>query len=280
MQLEIFLHPEMPVRLPFSYYPQLSAAVYSAMDSANPAFAGELHEGQDHKNRIKLFAFSPLYSRFCAVHGGGKGSHREPSADAYLLFKGKTQFRLCSPWPELMNAVGEGLLKAGLLRIGSQVFRIQDANLLPPPAFCEKMTWRPFGNGSVVTSWSPRNKGIKQFVFPDQTPADAPDCATLLKQNLIHKWRRLNEIRPDLASAWAGAGAACPTEKEKINVEIPPLRADKPYRTKLHQIISAPVRSWVAPVTVQAPVYLQRLIWSCGLGEMNSMGFGVVEKQP
>ncbi len=48
MRVEVNLSPDMPVRLPFNYQAQLSAAVYSAMREAAPAFADALHGGPEH----------------------------------------------------------------------------------------------------------------------------------------------------------------------------------------------------------------------------------------
>ncbi len=74
---------------------------------------------------------------------------------------------LASPWPELLNAVAEGMLATGLLRIGSQVFRIRGARLLPPPAFASAMQWQPWGESAVVTSWSEPGQDRKRFIMPD-----------------------------------------------------------------------------------------------------------------
>jgi CRISPR-associated endoribonuclease Cas6 len=66
--------------------------------------------------------------------------------------------------------------------------------------------------------------------------------------------------------------------EENISVRLLPLSGAKSVHKKRHQIKKTPVFSWIAPVEITAPKAIQRIAWSCGLGEMNSMGFGVVEE--
>ena len=286
MQLEVQLFPETPVRLPFSYYDKLGAALYSAIEQGDKPFSADLHDGDSHKNRIKMFCFSPLNSCEMEIHGGAKGSHgRAEAENHFLLFKGQTQFRIGSPWPELMNWLGEGLLKTGFLRIGSQVFRVCGAKLLAPPSFSEVMNWRPIKAGSIVTSWSLPDRNEKRFILPD-TPADGePDCAMLLRRNLCHKWKRLCEIRPDIARSWSRASAESDVKaalsENQLGIEWQHAEGTRPdYKTRLHQVGRTPVRSWRCDVRLSAPPYGQRLAWACGLGDMNSRGFGLVEGEP
>ena len=276
MQVHIKLLPETPVRVPFSYYSNMSAAVYQAISDSDSSFASALHDGEEHKSKIKLFGFSPLYSQKTEIQKTDKANNQEGA----FVFKGVTSFIVCSPWPELVNRLGEGLLKNGYLRIGSQLLKVLEAAILPPPEFKDKMVWCPVKTASIVTSWSRKTDENKIFAFPDK-PADGQACEILLKTNLMHKWKRLCEIRRDIAASWAGCEEdslnAVINEKDiTVNLRIPQNNAPS-YKTKLHYIKGNPVRSWIAPVEINAPLPIQRLAWSCALGEMNSMGFGVVE---
>lgn len=278
MQIDVKLVPETPVSLPFSYHDRFAAAVYSALAASNPDFADNLHDGGEHRSRIKLFAFSPLHSQQTEVHRPDP----ENNIAGGLVFKGPTHFKLASPWPELMNSAGEGLLATGTLRIGSQLLRVTGANLLPPPAFSETMTWRPAKTGSIVTSWSRKTDKRKLYAFPD-TPADGQACELLLRTNLVHKWQRLCEVRNDLAATWSGL-APENTRDAFTPGDIAVTFANSAngdahhYKTRLHHIKKNPVKSWQTRVTITAPPPLQRIAWACGLGEMNSMGFGLVEE--
>ncbi|HCE42871.1 MAG TPA: hypothetical protein DET40_04935 [Lentisphaeria bacterium] len=277
MQVLIKLMPETPVRIPFSYYSDMAAAIYKAISDSDLDFASSLHDGEEHRSRIKLFGFSPLHSPQTEVHK----SDKENNIEGAFVFKGITSFIICSPWPELVNRLGEGLLKNGYLRIGSQLLKVIDATVLPPPVFKDKMLWNPAKAVSIVTSWSRKTDKNKIYAFPDK-PADGQACELLLKTNILHKWRRLCEIRGDIAESWAGCGKndiLSTLSEGSVAVRVQSGSDNTmPYRTKLHYIKGNPVRSWVSPVEVLAPVFLQRLIWSSALGEMNSMGYGVVQE--
>jgi CRISPR/Cas system endoribonuclease Cas6 (RAMP superfamily) len=281
MQLLIEIQADLPVSLPFSYYSWLSAAMYHSMGAVHPEFAAHLHDGDEHKNRIKLFGFTPLHSREMEVHRGGPGSHHPPETEQesskrpHLRFKGRTAFRLFSPWPELVNAVGEGLLTQQVLSLNGSHFHIRSVTMLPPPRFKETMTWMPAPNGSIVTSWKSRATQQKIYFMPSVTAAeDGHSAASLLVDNLIHKWQRLTDpqARPDIAARWAEVPEA--EVKGWIKSQNISVRLPEKFKTRLHQVKTMPVRSWSGPIEVTAPVPIQRLIWSCGLGEMNSMGFG------
>lgn len=278
MQISLHLIPETPIRLDFSYYPKLAAAIYQAIAGADPGFADELHDGKAYRDRIKLFGFSPLYSRQTEIHPAEPQRNRLGG----LIFKGACALTICSPWPELMNRLASGLAATPMLRIGSQMIPIKQASPLPTPVFKEQMVWRMRVPASCVTSWSHRNDNRKTYALPD-APVDGHTCEDLLKQNLIHKWRRLKEIRPEIAAAWLRQEKNAKSADEdlteaKVHIRILPLSETKRMRRKKHQIKKAPVFSWIAPIEIQAPLPIQRIAWSCGLGEMNSMGFGVVEE--
>jgi CRISPR-associated endoribonuclease Cas6 len=271
MQAIVTIFPETPVHLPFSYYDKLSAAIYGAIRDADSSFAHDLHDGHDHKNRIKLFAFSPLHSKMTEVRRPAP----EKNYEGELVFKGQTTFRLCSPWPELLNRLAEGLLTAQFLRIGSQLLHINRIELIAPPPFAETMKWQPVKTASIVTTWSDRETSTKRCILPDQKEGDQT-TETLLQYNLHHKWQRLREVRPDIIQSWSAEDAS--VETDHIETRLLPFDANTLFKTKFHTIKGNPVKSWIAPVQIKAPLPIQRIAWSCGLGEMNSMGFGVVEE--
>jgi len=275
MQATVVLEPETVDVLPFSYYHFLGGALYAVLRNADSMFAEDLHDGR-HADRIKLLVFSPLYSRSCEIC---RDQEEKPLG---LRFSGRTLFRIGSAWPELFNRLTQGILTCGSMRVGKVSFRVISVNLSPPPLFRRRMIWGPVRSGSIVTSWSDRASNRKVFLFPDQG-VEAKTAADILRDNILHKWRRFSEIRPDLAREWAG-GPAPEAAFASEDISVEPLclsREEGPaYRTRLHYIKGNPVRSWRAPVAVEAPEALQRIVWACGLGQMNMMGFGLVEEIP
>lgn len=61
MQIEIKLAPHEESLLSFDYLYALHSAIMKTIDAFRPEMAESLHEGA-HKNKLKLFTFSPLNS--------------------------------------------------------------------------------------------------------------------------------------------------------------------------------------------------------------------------
>jgi CRISPR-associated endoribonuclease Cas6 len=276
MRIKITLVPETPVFLPFSYYAKLSSAIYSLIKDVDRDFANMVHSGKEHANRIKLFGFSPLHSFRTEVHPK-KVDGTNPGG---LIFKGITTFSVCTPWPELMNRLTMGISEAGMLQIGSQIFQIRKVDHIPSPSFTEEMIWQPEKTAQIVTAWTLRNKKPKRFLMPGES-FEGISADIILQQNIIHKWRRFSEVCPNLSAAWlndqsfnADGGSISKSVKVKILQES----HERPFINKAHKIKQSYVRSWSAPVHITAPLPLQRLIWAVGLGQINTMGFGMVRE--
>jgi CRISPR/Cas system endoribonuclease Cas6 (RAMP superfamily) len=172
------------------------------------------------------------------------------------------------------------MLNGSTLRILSKKFAVTGVNIIAPPEMKENMVWRSFGqSASICTAWSSRDENRKYFVYPDKSVNGAPDCADLLRQNLIHKFLRLKEVRPDITDAWVkSAEASDITQNTDIGIEFIPHSDRMPYKTVMHSGKNAPIRSWRCPVRVSAPIPVQRLVWALGLGSMNSQGYGLVQE--
>jgi len=285
MQLAISLHPDFPVRVPFSYYHFLSGAVYGALNFLDSDLASRLHDGSNYSNRIKLFSISPLVSNMVEVHGGKKGSHlKELANDCYLLFKGPTFFNISTASPDLARAFIAAFSNLEFFRLGSQVFRIGVVNILPDPVFKEDMTWISPGSSSIVTNWTIRNQGKKVYQMPINGKKNVPSCNDLLKNNIVHKWKRLVECDVKTCHDWLDDEKIQERDlKEALSVDLIALDVlsdleEAPYKTRLHHLKNTPVLSWRAPVRIKAPKIVQRLVCSCGLGQLNSMGFGLVKE--
>ncbi len=278
MQIEIKLAPAEPVPIRFDYLYPMYSALMRNLTSHHPELAHELHDGA-HENRLKMFVFSPLSSS-----PSPRLVQLEHESRKRVLFGGRVWFRIASPWPEFLNALAESLLPAGQLDIAGQKFKLTAVNMIAPPEFKEQMVWRPFGQStSISASWSPPGTGKKYFIYPDRAqedaPTDAPDCARLLADNLAHKFKRLREIRPDIADAWLkNTGMDSLPEKNPIAIEFLPHSPKQPYKTVMHRIKNSVVKSWRCPMRITAPPPIQRLIWAAGLGNLNSQGYGLMQE--
>lgn len=198
-----------------------------------------------------------------------------------IEFGGRVYFRISSCWPDVLYALGEALLSQRILQIGGVKFEVQTVDLVAPPMMKERMVWRSFGqSGSVVTAWDVPESGHKAFQFPDNSESRAPNCAELLIANMRHKLLRLKDVRSDIFSNLLTISDLSETDIKSIPIEIEFLTLDerRSFRTAMNAIKGVNVLSWRCPVSINAPECFQRLIWGSGLGNMNSMGFGLVQE--
>ncbi len=175
MQIILRLSPVSPILLEFSYYPKLAAAIYKVISHSDPEFANDLHSGEAYRSRIKLFGFSPLYSRQTEVYPEDRCQNKSGG----LVFKGACTITICSPLPEFMSRLEQGLMKKSELFIGSQLIRVQGITPVAAPSFGNKMTWSLLQPASCVTSWSNRKEQGKKYVLPG-TPVEGQSCSLLL----------------------------------------------------------------------------------------------------
>ncbi|MCM8536724.1 MAG: CRISPR-associated endoribonuclease Cas6 [Lentisphaeraceae bacterium] len=272
MQYEIQLRCLDDKTLSFDYLYPLYSAIMRSLTLSHSSLAKEIHDGI-HKNRVKLFCFSPL--------NGGKSVVVEGQKRKQLQIEGRTWFRISSPIPEFLNAISESLLSQGEINILGKSFRVTGINMTAPPKFKEEMAWRPFGSSaSIVTAWSPRD-GKKRFLRPGHNEEGYPDVEKILADNLTLKFnKRLFEIRDDVAKAWLRDSEldAVIQGETPIAIELLPYSKDKPYKKVTVQTKNINIYSWRAPVKVKAPIAMQRMIWSSGLGSLNSQGFGLMQE--
>jgi len=275
MQIEVKMKSLDTGIITHDYLYPMAAMLKTVLTQTQPNLTEEIYEGR-HKDRIKLFTFSPLNS-----YPGPKSVQVAGAKRRQMLLGEKIWFRLASPWPELLNALGQALLTFPEVRILAKQFRVTAINMIAPPELTESMVWRPFAqSASICTPWSRRADQKKLFLYPDSTANDAPSCAELIVKNLRHKLQRLNEIREDIAQAWQNHTDIKVTAAEQmpIAIEFLPLDEERSYRTLMHYGKNTVIRTWRCPVRVTAPIPVQRMIWATGLGAMNSQGYGLVQE--
>ena len=256
--------------LGFDYLYSLHATIMKSLTATHPELAQEIHDGI-HKDRAKLICFSPF--------NGGKAVAVKGEKRKQLLLGGYTWFRIASPIPEFLNALGESLLRQRQLQIDGKAFSVQAINMIAPPEFKEEMVWHPAGSSaSIVTAWTSRG-GRKRFIRPGQNRDGEPPVEQLLRNNLITKFKRIKDIRDDIASSWLkNSGLNSLSGKDTpVEISLLPYGNGIPFKKVSTKNKNTVIYSWRSPVKVTAPIPLQRSLWSCGLGSMNFQGFGLMQ---
>lgn len=271
MQIELKLSGTGDTLLAFDYHHELSSAFYEALAHVFPQFANELHHGIHH-SRIKLFVFSPFNSE----------PHPEiaelPGGAPALRFGSRIWLRFGSVWPEVIYRLAEALQKQHELTIRGEHFLLTAVEMVKTPDFAPVMTWRPFGqSGCIVCPYE--KEGKTRYQMPDDSEKNIPPCADLVAGNLRHKLLRLREVRPDILENIMAIGnlSGDAVKELPIKVEFLPLMKERAYKTHLYRIKEVNIRGFRAPVRITAPEAVHRIVWDCGLGSLNSQGFGLVE---
>lgn len=271
MQIKVTLTPEGGSALiPPDYNYYLNGAVHTTLQAADKTLSAKLHHGEEHRNRIKLFCFSSLYM---PQNGGIK---RPEERRGKLVFDAPTCLLVSSPCRNFPDAFGNGLMAQGQMRVGAACFRLLNVEPLALPEFRIGMMWRTAPDGACVSSWTSRKTNRKRYVYPGMS-VEGHRCRELLAANILHKWRRFCEVDPEEAGRWVGRSPedAKGLFEGEVKVHFPRGRG-RVYERRTVYVKGTPVGAWAdAVVGVLAPEPLQRLVLSCGLGQMNSMGFGL-----
>lgn len=202
--------------------------------------ASELHSSSD----FKYFTFSQIdVPRRRVIPGKGVVSR-----------DGKLNFYISSPHDYLIQSMVEGYLEYLEVNFKGERLRVEQVELLKQPEFNKKMKLRTM---SPVVA---RVKRDDDRIW-DLNPGDLR-FYTALQQNLIRKYNSFYEgydgdeyvkIVPDLGSV----------KRKRITVSK--------NGTETHH------RAYLMRFEMEADPRLVKFAYDCGLGEKNSMGFGMVE---
>ena len=156
------------------------------------------------------------------------------------------------------------------VNIAGNLFDLFRVELVDEPLFESMMTWRVPLHGGIITGYTEKETKKKYEFTPVQFPNETGEC---LQRNLRTKWAQLCRDFPKRAALWsAQADPLDWMQSQKFDVVVP----DKNLIT-ISQIHQTTVKAWRGRVTVTAPIAVQRLIWSVGLGQKAGCGFGFVE---
>ena len=240
--------------LPMDYQYYLSAWIYKVIGKADPEFSTFLHsEGYTLGNkRFKLFTYSPL--NFGRPTLWKEKSLFEIHTDQ--LFLG-VSFHLAEAAEKFII----GLFNNQQVYVGDQFngldLVVTQVERLPEPALNSTMSYRAVS--PVVISMKNENSKYAQYLSPVAT-----NYMDLLRQNLCNKYDSIPNVTP-LPEALNFEFKMNSEPKSKL-VTV------KPYTPE-----QSKVRGFVFDFTLTCPVEIHQLIWTTGIGEKNSMGFGWVE---
>ncbi len=245
--------------LPVNYNYEVSSMIYHIMSLSGKNFTRWLHSRGfqlDGTKKFKFFNFSRIFFIEKEIQGD--------------IIRAKGNFRLVfsSPIDEsvLTNFVAglmelQDYLYLGSKEVGSRI-KVQSVKILPYPRFENRTKYIMLS--PTVVSLQNENKKVVYL-----NPTDDRVVDTLIT-NIVNKYKTIYCEK-------------CPYE---INIKFDEnyLRSNldagnimKLISVKVSQNKSAKIKGFMLPVEIQTDPIVHKLIYDSGLGEKNSLGFGMVE---
>jgi CRISPR-associated endoribonuclease Cas6 len=235
--------------LPLNYHHALASFIYATLASGSFEFASQLHDvGYKTNGRsFKLFTFSRLQTT---------KARRED--DKLVLEHPEVSLQITSPVGEFIEHLIGGFSGNPELEIANAKFHLAHAELLPPPVFQERMSFRAL---------SPITESIRGEREHPTFLSLKDEWSEVIRANLLRKHEVLYGHPPDdnrLTWLWDQEYIARVEQKGK-------------RLSVLREIHGIKIRGWLAPFKVEGSTALIELGYEAGFGARNSMGFGMAE---
>ena len=239
MRLEIILKGKNNFKVPFNYNHILSASIYNKIADLN--FANELHSSKS----FKFFTFSQIYI-----------PKRRIVKDGIIAKDGVISFYISSPNDFLIKSLVDGFLEDLEISFQNQKLTIQKIEALKTPEFSSKSEFKTLAPIIVRT----KKEIDGELKIWDLAPSDK--FFKSLENNLIKKYIKFNNLTK--------------TDK-KINiysdmnfVKRKRISINKDNATTHH-------RAYMMDLILEGDLDLIEFAYDVGIGEKNSMGFGMVK---
>jgi CRISPR-associated endoribonuclease Cas6 len=288
MRLRLTIRPlQKPCSITLNYNYYLSSAIYRWIEASSPEYSALLHERgfqpEGMMRRFKHFCFSQLMVEKRQVREGR----------LHILSPIITWY-VGMPVEESLQHFVFGLFEKQhfFIELPDIRFAVEQVEALPEPVWTSPMRFRMLSPVTVSvpidrTSVSPdgRTKLSAQYLLPDD-----PHLSEALRNNIINKYNSLcdsgsqSEPQDSRRSNNPGDGSgdssymfSCRFDEKFITDRGGPGKITKLITIRERQEGETKVRGFMCPLTIEGDVRLIRLAYESGLGEKNSMGFGMIE---
>lgn len=241
MRLEIILKGKNNFKVPFNYNHILSAIIYNKIADLN--FANELHSSKS----FKFFTFSQIYI-----------PKRRIVKDGIIAKDGVISFYISSPNDFLIKSLVDGFLEDLEISFQNQKLTIQKIEALKTPEFSSKSEFKTLAPIIVRT----KKEIDGELKIWDLAPSDK--FFKSLENNLIKKYIKFNNLTK--------------TDK-KINIYIySDMNFVKRKRISINKgNATTHHRAYMMDLILEGDLDLIEFAYDVGIGEKNSMGFGMIK---
>ena len=240
MRLKIQLKSKEHLHIPFNYNYILSAVIYSKIADLN--LASKLHNSRS----FKYFTFSQINIQ-----------KRNMVKDGFISKNGVINFQIASPNDYLIKSLVEGYLEDLQVNFKGQNLFVEKIELLSVPKFEKKMKAKTISPIIVRTK---REIDGKLKIW-DLNPSE-PSFFLNLEKNLVKKYNQFydKEIATDTIKISSEMKFV---KRKRITIEKGDI---KTYH-----------RGFMMDIAIDGDKDLIKFGYDCGLGEKNSLGFGMID---
>lgn len=263
MRLELTLRPTKDkYTIPINYHYPLSSVFYRIFSYGSPEFATWLHDNGYINQRgkpLKLFNFSKIFFSQYEVEGN------------IIYASGPIKVIFSSPLVDsIVSAFIDGILKTRSITISNNEhgtkFKIHNVIKIPQPYFIPNMKYIALNPivSSIVKISDDGNKRI-HFFRPDDE-----NLIHQLKKNLLGKYLLVHNEKYD-------GLIHIKLDGQYINKVGGYTKITKLITIKEGTTEEIKVKGFECPIEISACAKMQKIVYDCGLGEKNSLGFGMVD---
>lgn len=270
MRLRLTIRPlQTPCSITLNYNYYLSSAIYRWIEASSPEYSAFLHQRgfqpEGMARRFKHFCFSQLMVE-----------KREVRAERLHIFSPIITWYVAMPVEESLQHFVIGLFEKQHFYIESPDvrFTVEQVSALPDPVWSSRMHFRMLSPTTVSVAEKRNGKLVPRYLYADPDPSG--QLAEALRSNIINKYRSLygnSSIQPDQQTEFR-----CMLDEKFIADRGGPERVSKLIAIKEGQPDQTRVRAFMCPLTIEGNPALIRLAYESGLGEKNSLGFGMLEQ--
>jgi len=239
MRLKINIKAKNNFKVPFDYNYILSSIIYNKIQDLD--LAHELH----NSNTFKFFNFSLLNI-----------PNRKIVKDGIIAKNGKINFYISSPNDLLIKNLVNGFVDDLEIKLKNEKLTVTKIEALKTPEFSEKSEFITLS--PIIIRDTQKNDGKLKRI--DLAPSDK--FFKGVESNLIKKYCKFNELEDTCKEIKAYSEMASVKRKR---ITIP-----KGSNTTYH-------RAYMMDIILEGDLDLINFTYDVGLGEKNSMGFGMIK---
>ncbi|MCX7884915.1 MAG: CRISPR-associated endoribonuclease Cas6 [Caloramator sp.] len=249
MRIKITMESQKEQIIDINYNYYLSSLIYSYLKKSNEEYSSFLHdEGYKSQSRAyKMFTFSKLFPEKYEIEGKS------------LKIDGKVTWYVSSPMREFLMYFVDCLASSTEIKIGNGKFRALNLEVVPPPIFKENMEFTCLSPVAISTAYLTDDLKLKKI---DLYLEDKKFCENI-RANIISKYSIIHGKEPD---------------NKEFNVEF--IDVEKHRKGKLITYKDdIKIKGYLAPMVIRGNTELIQTAYECGLGDRNSLGFGMIKER-